>query len=236
MSAPAAEDLALAAPEETPAEPAAMTRESRRLHYLEIALVLGVGFFWPLVYSLMDWWLNTNPSPGTAFGSLHRIGDAAITISVLAYVLYWQGRSLRTLGLTFRRSDLFWGFAVWFFYELMGRAVYQDVRGMASWRDVPAGYAGLLSWLAVIPNAAKEELIVRAFLMTETAELSGSWALAVFLSVGFQTLYHLYQGTGSALMAAGSFFVSAVFYASTRRITPVILAHSLHNFWVLAGR
>jgi membrane protease YdiL (CAAX protease family) len=36
-------------------------------------------------------------------------------------------------------------------------------------------------------------------------------------------------------MAAGSFFVSAVFYANTRRITPVILAHSLHNFLYLAN-
>ncbi|HET9208960.1 MAG TPA: hypothetical protein VFR03_01105 [Thermoanaerobaculia bacterium] len=35
--------------------------------------------------------------------------------------------------------------------------------------------------------------------------------------------------------AAGSFFVSAVFYASTRRITPVILAHSLRNFLYLTG-
>jgi hypothetical protein len=57
----------------------------------------------------------------------------------------------------------------------------------------------------------------------------------VLVSVGFQTLYHTYQGTPAALMAAGTFFVSAAFYANMRRITPVILAHSLHNFLYLAN-
>ena len=70
--------------------------------------------------------------------------------------------------------------------------------------------------------------------MTEVAELTGRMGIAVFVSVGFQTLYHLYQGTPMALVNAGAFFVSAVFYASTRRITPVIVAHALHNFWVLS--
>jgi len=78
-----------------------------------------------------------------------------------------------------------------------------------------------------------EELIVRAFLISEVAELSGSMPFAVFVSVAFQTSYHLYQGTPAALVAAGTFFVSSVFYASTRRITPVILVHTLYNFRVL---
>lgn len=226
--------LAPAPSAEAPAEPVEMTPESRRLHYIEIALVLSVGFFWPMFFSLKDWWGNVEPSPRTAFGSLEHIVDAALAISVLAYVLYWQGRSLRTIGLTFRKSDLLWAVAIWFFNDLMRAAVYRDLHGFASEKHVPIGYDGALRWLAVIPGAAREELIVRAFLMTEVAELSGSWVLAVFASVGFQMLYHLYQGTGPALEAAGGFFVYAVYYANTRRITPVILAHSLHNFYYLA--
>src|SRR4051794_22600631 len=100
--------------EEVPAEPVEMTPESRRLHYLEIALVLGVGFLWPVIYSLMDWWGNVEPSPWTDFDSLRYIVDSAISISVLAYVLHRQGRSLRTIGLTFRKSDLPWALAIWF--------------------------------------------------------------------------------------------------------------------------
>jgi membrane protease YdiL (CAAX protease family) len=228
------EEPALSAPEETPAEPVEITPESRRLHYVEIALVLSVGFLWSTIYSLMDWWVDAQPSPFTEFDAVRRILEATLAISLLAYVLYWQGHSLRTIGLTFRKSDLLWAAAIWFFDRLMTSTIYQGIHGFASPKPIPVGYDGPLRWLAVIPGAAQEELIVRAFLMTEVAELSGSWALAVLTSVGFQTLYHLYQGTPSALMAAGTFFVSAAFYANTRRITPVILAHSLHNFYYLA--
>lgn len=94
-------------------------------------------------------------------------------------------------------------------------------------------HIGWLTWLSVVPGAAAEELIVRAYLMTEVAELTGRMWIAVLASVGFQTLYHLYQGTPYALVSAGSFFVAALFYANTRRATPLILAHAWHNFWVL---
>ena len=226
--------LAPAPSEEVQAEPVEMTPESRRLHYIEIALVLGVAFLLPVIYCLMYWLGNAKLSAETAFDALRRIIDAALAISVLAYVLYWQGRSLRRIGLTFRKTDLFWTVAIWFFDRLITSAIYQNIHGFATPKHVPAGYGGPLQWLAVIPGAAHEELIVRAFLMTEVAELSGSWAVAVFVSVGFQTLYHLYLGVPAALTVAGGFFVSAVFYASTRRITPVILAHSLHNFYYLS--
>lgn len=221
---------------EAPAEPVEeMTPESRRLHYLEIALVLSVGFLWSTLHSLMVWLGAAEPITRTALGTLHYLFDAALSIAVLAYVLYCQGRSLRTIGLTFRKSDPLWAVAIWFFDRLMMTAVYQNIHGFATPKHMPTGYTGPLQWLAVIPGAAHEELIVRAFLMTEVAELSGSWPLAVLTSVGFQTLYHLYQGTPAALMAAGSFFVSAVYYANTRRITPVILAHALHNFLYFAS-
>lgn len=227
--------LAPAPSAEIPAEPVEeMTPESRRLHYIEIALVLSVGFFWSTVYSLRHWWGNAELPPWTAFDSLRYIIDSAISISVLAYVLYCQGRSLRTIGLTFRKSDLPWAVAIWFFDRLMMSTVYQSIHGFATPKSMPVSNLGPLHWLSVIPNAANEELVVRAFLMTEVAELSGSWALAVLVSVGFQTVYHLYQGTPAALMAAAGFFVSAVYYANTRRITPVILAHSLHNFYYLS--
>lgn len=225
--------LAPAPSAETPAEPVEeMTPESRRLHYIEIALVLGVGFFWPTFYALVEWWNNVAPSPRTELGALQYLIDSTIAISLLAYVLYCQGRSLRTIGLTFRKSDLPWAVAILFFDRLMTSTIYPVL--YAPPKSMPIGYAGPLRWLAVIPGAAHEELIVRAFLMTEVAGLSGSWPLAVLVSVGFQTVYHLYQGTPAALMAAGGFFVSAVYYASTRRITPVILAHALHNFYWLS--
>jgi membrane protease YdiL (CAAX protease family) len=220
---------------EGPTASAEMTPQARRLRLCELALVVGVGFLWPTVLALYHWWIDATPSAPTALTNLGRIFDSILAISVLAYVLYRRGGSLRTIGLVFHRTDILWALVILVLDRLMVLAVFRDISGFAAPKSYPVGYVGLLRWLTVIPSAATEELIVRAFLMTEVAGLTGSWGIAVVASVGFQSLYHLYQGTPAALLTAGTFFVSAVYYANTRRITPVILAHSLHNFLYLTG-
>jgi membrane protease YdiL (CAAX protease family) len=230
-------DLALVeeAPEEIAAVvPAAPPAAARKLRWLELALVLSVGFLLSIVYSLHSWWKGTPPPPLDSLTELGRILEAALSISVLAYVLYRQGRSLGKIGLTARLSDLplalLLGFFSVAFTEVVGHMLAPY---LATEKPVPSSsHIGLLLWLAVVPGAAKEELLVRAFLITEVSELTGNVALAVLASIGVQTLYHLYQGPAYALWAASGFFVTSVFYASTRRITPVILVHAIHNFWV----
>jgi membrane protease YdiL (CAAX protease family) len=220
-------------------EPAAAvsTPEPRKLRLLELALVLSVAFLGPMLNALMAWWTDTPETPDTHFDSLYRILRAALAISVLAYVLYRQGRSLRTIGLTARVSDIPWALVVTVCSKLLTSSIvtlYIAYHIMPSKAPSPETAIGFMRWLAVVPGAALEELIVRAYLMTEVAALSGSMALAVIVSVGFQSLYHLYQGAPAALYHAGAFFAYAVFYAQTRRATPVILAHALENFVVLA--
>jgi membrane protease YdiL (CAAX protease family) len=169
------------------------------------------------------------------FDSLDRILSAAVSISLLAYVLHRRRQSLRSIGLTARLSDIPLALAVTLASSLVANALSPLLFGHLATAKTPSMAAPhLLKWLSVVPAAAKEDLIVRAFLITEVAGLTGSMGIAVLASVGFQTLYHLYQGTPEALYHTASFFVASVFYASTRRITPVILAHSLHNFLVFA--
>jgi membrane protease YdiL (CAAX protease family) len=236
---------------ETPVEPESSTEsdslaapaslaapESRRFRLFELALVMGVAFLPSIVFSLYDWWNGSGgPFADDDYSSLLRLLRAVLSIALLGYVLYWQGRSWRSIGLTAQRSDIPWTLAL-----VMVTWVFRHaVAGALSSFHVPdskvtMSSSGLLPWLAVVPGAASEELIVRAFLMTEVAELTGSMGIAVLASTGFQTLYHLYWGTRSALVAAAAFFVFSLFYASTRRITPVILAHSLHNYWVLVSQ
>lgn len=209
----------------------------RRLRILELALVLAVAFLGSIVYSVYLWWIGEPLSPSTTFHEVNRILDSATSIALLAYVLHRQGRSLERIGLTARLSDLPLAILLGFFAALLKGSLGQLMAPFLHGRKtVPLESAGLLHWLAVIPGAAKEELIVRAFLMTEVSELTGSDGLAVLASLGLQTLYHTYLGTANALYAAGGFLVASVFYASTRRITPVILVHAMHNFWVLGGR
>ena len=78
-----------------------------------------------------------------------------------------------------------------------------------------------------------EEIIVRAYLMTEILELTGSSALAVAVSVLVQASYHLYYGWLTASMIAFVFLVFALYYARYRRALPVIVAHELYDLIAL---
>jgi len=223
--------------EEGPVEAAAApTPEERRIRIRELALVLSVAFLGPVFNSLVTWWSGEAVPPEDAVSSIYRILRAAITLSLLAYVLSRRGWTLKTIGVTAQRSDLLWALAVVFCSKLVagGIATLFIVYGVTVPHRLPSPPPGFLEWLAVVPSAAMEELIVRAYMMTELAALTGSMAVAVIASVGFQCFYHLYQGVPAALYHIGTFFTFAVFYASTRRATPAVLAHALENFLILA--
>lgn len=70
-----------------------------------------------------------------------------------------------------------------------------------------------------------EELIVRAFMMTEVKALTGSAVIAIVASVLFQSAYHRYQGVLPAVLYSSMFLVFALYYAIAKRVAPVVLAH-----------
>lgn len=203
----------------------------RRLRVFELALVVATGFLLSTFWALESLWTGEPLPAETWVTGVERTIDAALGIALLGYVLYRQGRSLGSLGLTAKLSDVGWALLIMFFTRLIQMPIGL---AMAPFDPTPSPVAEPGWLVAVIPSAAKEELIVRAFLMTEVAALTGSMGVAVVASVVVQTLYHLYWGVPAALVCAGGFFVSSVFYANTRRITPVIVAHALYNFWVFA--
>ena len=77
----------------------------------------------------------------------------------------------------------------------------------------------------IILNPWFEELIVRAYTMKEITFLLGKPWLAVAISVGIQSSYHLYQGIPNAILLGVGFTVFAMYYVKSGRIFPVILAH-----------
>ncbi len=84
-------------------------------------------------------------------------------------------------------------------------------------------------------NPFFEELIVRAYLMTEISELTGSSTLAVCMSVAVQFSYHLYYGPAQAISLSFMFLVFALYYARARRALPIILGHGFFDIWALIG-
>jgi membrane protease YdiL (CAAX protease family) len=82
-------------------------------------------------------------------------------------------------------------------------------------------------------NPFFEELIVRAYVMAEVFDLTGSLALAVILSVVVQVSYHLYYGWVGAIALSFQFALFALYYAHSRRILPVIVAHGFFDIYAL---
>jgi len=188
---------------------------------LELGLLLLFGFGASMVASLYSQWHPLH-AVHRMRESLDDLAAALPALCLLVYVLGRRGLRLRDLGLTARWSDLVAGLAL----AVIGSRLVRPSGHLSTSALAP------LTLVIVFLRAAHEELIVRAYMMTEVAELTGSAFLAVMGSTCFQALYHLYQGREAALRAAGTFLIFSVFYWKTRRATPLVLGHFGHNLWI----
>jgi membrane protease YdiL (CAAX protease family) len=208
---------------------------------MDLVLVLVVAFSGPVmiaIYALFNPSYSSTPTqyPGLAMVSLLlRHGTAFF---VLAYVLTRQRRSIRELGISFRWFDPFLAIglclvallAVFELYGIEHRAatsfgISLGTRHVAQqgWKDRSAS-----EFLHSFSSPIFEEVLVRGYLMTEMLELGQPAIAAIFVSVVLQTSYHLYYGISTAIGLSGVFIVFAVYFAFSRKLMPVILAHL---FW-----
>jgi len=165
-------------------------------------------------------------------------------IALLMYVLFRQGRDLSDLGLSFKKGQLkddikdgiglavvcsalmaFLYYATWYgYFAKTGRTINLEPENIEFTRTPLT----VLYMAAMIINPFFEELIVRAFTMTEVLALSGRPWLAVAASVLLQFSYHLYQGV-PAMFLLCLFLVFSIYFFKTRRIFPLILAHMIFD-------
>jgi len=204
----------------------------------ELLLVLFVCFGTSIALSIYDLFQGERSTyTPTSSASLSTIVDSLAAIALLAYVLSRRRRTLRHLGVTFERADILptvlltaASFLPWLLTLIFGFGL-TDARSLFDATLTFYGFLtfGLLQWGDFLLNAAGEELVVRAYMITEVTELTGNKVLAVLASTCFQATYHLYQGAPGALSVAGMFLIFSIYYARSRRATPVVLAHFLHS-------
>jgi len=168
-----------------------------------------------------------------ANGVIHEL----LALAVLLYVLFRQGRSARDIGLSFRWLDLpvslalyGGGYLALYFTYIVLHYFYFFATGhvLKFWDDVSqlmGNHFSIVAIIFILINPWFEELIVRGYLMSEILALNKNAWVAVVLSVGVQSLYHLYQGIPNVVLLAVHFSIFALYYAKSRRILPVILAH-----------
>ena len=165
------------------------------------------------------------------------------SLALLGYVIHQNGQRVSDLGLSLQTCDIQHAFllmvagsvAYQFSFLVIAR-VYMSLEGHTPPPPfIPAAGLGvtLFTLIFALVNPFFEELIVRAFLISETVALTGSSVLAVAISVGLQTAYHLYQGRVYAGAIGVTFLIFSIYYVRTHRILPVILAHLWFDVWGL---
>jgi len=224
-----------------------LDQSPRRIRRLELLLVTSVAFAGPVYGSFYYFLGGAAPTPSA--GHTYSLITEFLGLSVLVYVLFRQGRHLSDIGFGFNWRDIprslglatagYAAFYVCFVSIFYGCYAVTGIELTApDLGDKAFGVRLQLSGLVLaLFNPFFEELIVRAFLMTEVKFLTGSAALSIAASVGLQTLYHLYQGMLLATAEGALFLVFALYFNRSRRIMPVALAHLLFDLsaWLYHG-
>jgi membrane protease YdiL (CAAX protease family) len=139
------------------------------------------------------------------------------------------------LGLDRRRLgvDLGVGVILAALIGVPGLALYLAARGLGINTVVSAAnlpdtwWAVLVLVLAAAANGVQEEIIVVGYLLTRLREVGWRTWQAVALSAALRGSYHLYQGFGACIGNAIMGVVFALFFVRTRRVVPLIMAHTL---------
>jgi membrane protease YdiL (CAAX protease family) len=225
--------------------PSAVATLCARQRWFEVGLVLLVACSASIIGSIYT--LKTGQSTMSlasnspwAYGILHE----TTSLLFLRYVLSRRGLSFRDLGLRWTFRDAGMGvlvaalsYVTYFFGSILV-SMFQYWHYHASFNLAHTGrhFIGHPS-MAFIPfcfvNPFFEELIVRAYLMTEIADLTKSSILAVTISVAVQFSYHLYYGWAGACSLAFLFLTFALYYSRSRRALPIVIAHGIYDVTAL---
>jgi uncharacterized protein len=89
--------------------------------------------------------------------------------------------------------------------------------------------------LSAATNATLEEVVVVGYLLTRLRQLGLSAGWAVAASAALRGAYHLYQGFGAFVGNAAMGVLFGWFFLRTRRVMPLIVAHTLLDVVAFVG-
>lgn len=191
--------------------------------------------------------LNPSQSSREAFDFVYQIlgiGFALVPVALVCFLLWNPARPhLARLGLDARRPGFdvsagliisliigACGLGVYVGGRLLGLSVAVQATGLPPyWWSVPV----LL--LSAFRSGAQEEVIVIGYLYARLRQLNWpTWAVVLAPAL-LRGSYHLYQGysafIGNALMGV----VFGLFYLRTKRLWPLVIAHSIIDAAVFVG-
>ena len=248
----------------TAAPDAPVTRPiTDRVRRHEVLLLLAVSLGQSAVYSLVSIIakltapgglaqatssLNNSAAPGRPWLDLTyqllRIAFALVPAVLALHLLARDTpRPFHALGLDLRRPvfDLSSGAGLAAVIGIPGIGLYVAARALGLNTTVLAAGLPGVWWavpvlvLAAVQNALLEEIVVVGYLMTRLRQLRFGTAAAIAVSALLRGSYHLYQGFGGFVGNAVMGVVFAWWYRRTRRIGPLVVAHSLLDIVAFVG-
>jgi membrane protease YdiL (CAAX protease family) len=204
--------------------------------WTDLSLVLLVAFAGHILTSIH---LAFHPAPlnysnaRMGFGILEEV----IALALFLVLFQRQGRHIQEIGFGFRWTDLpkalalvLASFTAMWMLKVAVQYVY-FLTAFTRLHDGPHSDFSATSIWFMLPflfiNPFFEEILVRGYLMTEFISLRKSVVLATVVSLAVQTSYHLYYGVFGAATVGVGLSVFAIYYARSRRLMPIILAHLL---------
>lgn len=203
--------------------------------------------------------LNTSVTPDRPWLDLAYqlvgIALALVPVALVCYLLAHVARPspqppLRLLGLDVSRwrSDLGRGALLAAAIGAPGLGLYLAARSLGLNTQVAAAnltgawWTGPVLVLAAAQNAVLEEVVVVGYLLTRLDQAGWRWRYAAAASALIRGAYHLYQGFGGFVGNLVMGVVFALVWRRTRRVGPLVIAHTLIDvvaflgYAALAGR
>lgn len=235
---------------------------TRRRLGAEVWIVLGLSLGQSAVYSLMRIYvrltsetalgdqsasINTSLSPRPYVDLVYQvlaIAFALVPVALALFLLSEPGRSAaRRIGFDLARPlrDLAAGFVLAALIGLPGLAFYGVGRAVGLTVSINPAALNDYWWaipiliLSALKNAVLEEVIAVGYLLERLEDLGWSWPVRTAASAVLRGMYHLYQGIGPFV---GNLVMGLVFneyYRRSRRVMPLVVAHTLIDIVAFVG-
>jgi membrane protease YdiL (CAAX protease family) len=169
-----------------------------------------------------------------------------IPVLVIGYLLTRNREGWAGIGLTrFRAGDLGMGAILWVASFVLVLVLAQLFQYFGQ-REVDFLPEGLPLWfraveavMIAVTAGVTEEIVVRGYAQTRLEQLRAPAAVILLLPTALWGVLHVYQGPGAALTIFGLGLMYAWYFQRTRRLWPLILAHTLFDLTqlilILAG-
>lgn len=125
------------------------------------------------------------------------------------------------------------GFSVYGLSYLVNESYYERI---TEWPGIDRlGFLKAFSWytwfaFALVANSAAEELVAGGYMIDRLEKLFGKTWIAVLVSAVLFGSYHIHQGMIIGLVGATmTGIVLGIYFARTRKLLPLIVAHSVYS-------